>query len=129
VTSGGLVLFIALIAEPAAEPLKPIPSIARMIDASRKPSDVIGIAGASGGNGLIFYTTPPVRDIKNNAGFVATICPAGEAWIVTRPQDVQHFADLARSHRRTADVVMEVPTEQHPRAALIHVAGPSCVNP
>ncbi|HEY0395214.1 MAG TPA: glycosyltransferase family 39 protein [Candidatus Elarobacter sp.] len=128
-TSGGLVLFIALIAEPAAEPLKPIPSIARTIDASRKPSDVIGIAGASGGNGLIFYTTPPVRDIKNNAGFVATICPAGEAWIVTRPQDVQHFAELARSHRRTADVVMEVPTEQHPRAALIHVAGPSCVNP
>ena len=84
-TSGALVLFIALIAEPAAEPLKPIPSIARTIDANRKSADTIAIGGASGGNGLIFYTVPPVRDIKNNSGFVSTICPSGEAWVVTRP--------------------------------------------
>jgi 4-amino-4-deoxy-L-arabinose transferase-like glycosyltransferase len=124
-TSGALVLFIALIAEPAAEPLKPIPSIARTIDANRKSADTIAIGGASGGNGLIFYTVPPVRDIKNNSGFVSTICPSGEAWVVTRPQDAQRFADLARSLRRTADIVMQSPS-QHPRAALIHVAGPDC---
>ncbi len=124
-TSGGLVLFIALIAEPAAEPLKPIPPIARTIDANRTPTDTIAIGGASGGNGLIFYTAPPVRDIKNNAGFVATICSSGQAWVVTRPQDAQRFADLARSLRRTADVVMETPS-LHPRASLIHVTGPDC---
>jgi 4-amino-4-deoxy-L-arabinose transferase-like glycosyltransferase len=125
-TSGALVLFIALIAEPAAEPLKAMPPIARVIEAQRKPGDTIAIGGASGGNGLIFYTLPPVRDIKNNAGFVATICPSGDAWVVTRPQDAQRFADLARSKRRTAEILMETPSTQHPRAALIHVAGPNC---
>ncbi len=125
-TSGGLVLFIALIAEPAAEPLKAIPPIARAIDAGRKPSDVIAIGGVSGGNGLIFYTFPPVRDIKNNAGFVATVCANGDAWVVTRPQDAERLAELARSHRRTADIVMETPTPEHARAALLHIAGPDC---
>ena len=71
----------------------------------------------SGGNGLLFYTTPPVRDIKNNAGFVSTICPGGGAWIVARPQDAQRLADLARSFRRTAEIVMRTPLAQRPRAA------------
>jgi 4-amino-4-deoxy-L-arabinose transferase-like glycosyltransferase len=125
-TSGALVLFIALVAEPAAEPLKPIPPIARTIDANRKPGDVIAIGGVSGGNGLIFYTLPPVRDIKNNAGFVATVCANGGAWVVTRPQDAERLTELARSLRRTAEIVVEAPSELHPRAALIHVAGPRC---
>ncbi|MBV8750867.1 MAG: hypothetical protein JO103_14270, partial [Candidatus Eremiobacteraeota bacterium] len=126
-TSGGLVLFIALIAEPVAEPLKPIPPIASAIDASRKPDDAIAIGGVSGGNALIFYTLPPVRDIKNNAGFVATICATDAVWFVTRPQAAVRLADLARSLHRTADVVMETPSPQHPRAALIHVTGPTCL--
>ena len=125
-TSGALVLFIALIAEPAAEPLKPIPPIARAIDAGRKPNDAIAIGGVSGGNGLIFYTLPPVRDIKNNAGFVSTVCANGGAWVVTRPQDAERLAELARSLRRTAEIVMQAPPGQHARAALIHVAGPAC---
>ncbi|HWT06025.1 MAG TPA: glycosyltransferase family 39 protein [Xanthomonadales bacterium] len=125
-TSGALVLFIAIVAEPAAEPLKPIPPIARTIDASRKPGDVVAIGGVSGGNGLLFYTTPPVRDIKNNAGFVSTICPGGDAWIVARPQDAQRLAELARSFRRTAEIVMRAPLTQHPRAALLHVGGGEC---
>jgi 4-amino-4-deoxy-L-arabinose transferase-like glycosyltransferase len=125
-TSGALVLFIALVAEPAAEPLKPIPPIARTIDAARKPGDVVAIGGVSGGNGLLFYTTPPVRDIKNNAGFLSTICPGGGAWIVARPQDAQRLADLARSFRRTAEIVMRTPLAQHPRAALLHVGGADC---
>lgn len=125
-TSGALVLFIAIVAEPAAEPLKPIPPIARTIDAGRKPGDVIAIGGVSGGNGLLFYTAPPLRDIKNNAGFVSTICPGGDAWIVARPQDAQRLADLARSLRRTAEIVMRTPLTQHPRAALLHVGGAAC---
>ncbi len=125
-TSGALVLFIAIVAEPAAEPLKPIPPIARTIDASRRPGDVVAIGGVSGGNGLLFYTSPPVRDIKNDAGFVSTICPGGGAWIVARPQEAQRLAALARSFRRTAEIVMRTPFAQHPSAALLYVAGADC---
>jgi len=127
-TSGALVLFIALVAEPAAEPLKPIPPIARAIDANRRPGDTVAIGGVSGGNGLIFYTLPPVRDIKNNAGFVSTVCTNGGVWVVTRPQDAERFAELARSLRRSAEIVMEAPSALHPRAALIRVAGPACAH-
>jgi 4-amino-4-deoxy-L-arabinose transferase-like glycosyltransferase len=125
-TSGALVLFIALIAEPAAEPLKPIPPIARTIEAGHKPGNTIAIGGVSGGNGLIFYTAPPVVDIKNNAGFVSTICTNADAWVVTRPQDAQRLAELARSLQRTAEIVMETPTPQHARATLLHVTGRGC---
>jgi len=126
VTSGALVLFIALVAEPVAEPLKPIPPIARTIDAARKPGDTVAIGGVSGGNGLIFYTAPPVRDIKNNAGFVSTICVDGDHWVVVRPQDAQRLVDLARSLHRNANIVMQTPTEQRPRAVLLHVDGGEC---
>jgi 4-amino-4-deoxy-L-arabinose transferase-like glycosyltransferase len=125
-TSGALVLFIALIAEPAVEPLKPIPPIARTIESSRKPGDVVGNHGVSGGNGLIFYTLPPVRDIKNNAGFVTTICGTNDAWIVTRPPDAERLVDMARSQHRTAEIVMQTPTPQRARAVLLHIAGPNC---
>ncbi len=128
-TSGALVLFIAVVAEPVAEPLKPIPPIARTIDAGRKAGDTIAIGGVSGGNGLIFYTLPPVRDIKNNAGFVSTVCVAGDQWIVVRPQDAERFADLARSLQRSARIVMRTPTQQHPRAVLLHVGGRDCADP
>jgi cytochrome P450 len=67
-----------------------------------------------------------VRDIKNNAGFVATICSNDDAWVVTRPQDAERLADLARSKRRTADVVMQTPSPAHARVALLHIAGPAC---
>ncbi|HEX3467595.1 MAG TPA: glycosyltransferase family 39 protein, partial [Candidatus Elarobacter sp.] len=126
-TSGALVLFVALIAEPVAEPLKPMPPIARTIDALRKPGDTIAIGGVSGGNALIFYTAPPVRDIKNNAGYVDTICAPGAHWVVVRPEDAQRFAGLARSLRRNAEVVMRTPNPQRPRAVLLHVDGPACV--
>jgi 4-amino-4-deoxy-L-arabinose transferase-like glycosyltransferase len=127
-TSGALVLFIAIIAEPVAEPLKPIPPIARAIDAAIKPGDTVAIGGVSGGNGLIFYTAPPVRDIKNNAGFVATICVPGDHWVVVRPPDAERLADLARAQQRTAQIVMQTPNLQHPRAALLHVSGPACAH-
>ena len=65
-TSEALVLFIALVAEPAAEHLKPIPPIARLIDAQRRPGDAVGMHGASGGNALIFYTAPPDNNERNH---------------------------------------------------------------
>ena len=125
-TSGALVLFIAFIAEPAAEPLKPIPPIARRIDLQRKTGDVVAIRGVSGGNALVFYTAPPVADIKNNKAFVATICGPNDSWIVTRPQDVDALAGIVRALGRTQDVVMRQPAGLHPRAVLLHVGGVPC---
>lgn len=127
ITSGLLVLFIAFIAEPAAEPLKPIPPIAKAIDAQRSPSDRIAIRGVSGGNGLMFYTAPPVEDIGDapNA-FTAVICAGtDDAWIVTRPQDTQQLIALAQTRRRNADLVLQTPAA-HPRAALLHIHGAPC---
>jgi len=125
-TSGALVLFIALIAEPAAEPLKPIPPIAQAIETSLKPGDTIAIGGVSGSNGLAFYTRPPIVDFKNNAGFVATICASGDGWIVVLPQDADRLAALSRSLHRAAQIVMQRPTIERPRAALLHIWGPAC---
>jgi 4-amino-4-deoxy-L-arabinose transferase-like glycosyltransferase len=125
-TSGALVLFIAIVAEPVAEPLKPIPPIARTIEAERKPGDSVAIGGVAGGNGLIFYTAPPVRDIKDNTGFTSTICAPGDQWVVLRPQDAPRLADLARSLQRTARIVMQTPNQQRPRAVLLYVSGREC---
>ena len=125
VTSGALVLFIAFVAEPAAEPLKPIPPLARIIQARRAPADVVAIRGVSGGNSLTFYTTPPVRDISSNRAFVGTICPAGTTWLVTRPPDAATLQAAARRVGRTATVVASAPAG-HPRAALLRVDGGPC---
>ncbi|HEY4440222.1 MAG TPA: glycosyltransferase family 39 protein [Candidatus Elarobacter sp.] len=127
-TSGALVLFIAVIAEPAAEPLKPIPPIARTIDAAHKPGDTIANGGVSGGNGLVFYTRPPVVDLKNNAGFTATICGSpDDAWVVAKPDDVSRLTAIARQLGRSTEIVMERPSTDHARAVLLHIAGPPCV--
>ena len=127
VTSGALVLFIALIAEPVAEPLKPIPPIASTINANATPADTIAIRGVSGGNGLTFYTRPPTKNITDDdQSFVSTICPGGTAWIVTRPIDVAHLTALAQSLQRTATLVEERPNGPHHKAALLKITGPDC---
>ena len=127
ITSGALVLFIAFIAEPAAEPLKPIPPLAQAINRDRKPSDRIAVRGVSGGNALRFYTQPPVADIGDGMqATVSQICPFDNAWIVTRPQDTTQILIWARRLQRTAEVVAESPQGPHPRAALVHVFGYPC---
>jgi len=125
-TSGALVLFIAFVAEPAAEPFKPIPPLARAIEAQRLPGDLIGVHGISGGNALIFYTEPPVRNVARNADFRAAICPAGGAWIVASPSEAVRYLDLAHALGRDADIPAAAPAGTHPRAALLHVFGTKC---
>jgi 4-amino-4-deoxy-L-arabinose transferase-like glycosyltransferase len=125
-TSGALVLFIAIVAEPAAEPLKPIPPIARAIQAQRPATVVIGGHGVSGGNALVFYTSPPVRDVERNADFTATICPNSAAWIVASPTEASRFGDLARGLGRNAEIVTAGSPRPSPRAVLLHVFGPPC---
>ncbi len=124
-TSGALVLFIAFVAEPAAEPLKPIPPLARLIEAQRKPGDLVAIRGVSGGNGLTFYTAPPVRDISSNRAFIEAICPGGTIWLVTRPRDAAFLRGLVRRRQRSVTVVADAPASR-PRAALLRIDGADC---
>jgi hypothetical protein len=127
ITSGALVLFIAFVAEPAAERFKPIPPLAGAIDRGRHPDDVVAIRGVSGGNGLVFYTRPPVQMLGGEAqAYISTICPFADAWIVARPQDAPWLIAVARGLQRDASVVRETPDGPDPRAALVHVSGPPC---
>jgi 4-amino-4-deoxy-L-arabinose transferase-like glycosyltransferase len=125
-TNGVLVLFGALIAEPAAERLKPIPPIARTIDARREPGDAVGVHGVSGGNALIFYTEPPVIDVMRNADFLRAACADRRLWLVATPVEATRLGALARERSRDAAVVLVAPPGPHPRAALLEVSGPPC---
>jgi 4-amino-4-deoxy-L-arabinose transferase-like glycosyltransferase len=125
-TSGALVLFIAFVGEPAAEPFKPIPPLARAIDAQRAPGDLIGIHGVSGGNGLIFYTAPPVRDVGDNLDFLHAICAPGGTWIVARPDEAARFVMIARQLGRSAAITLAAPAVGKPHADLLHVSGAPC---
>ncbi len=127
-TSGALVLFIALVAEPAAERLKPIPPIAAVIDAQRRPGEAIGVHGASGGNALLFYTVPPVADVKNTAAFLAAICSRKGLWLVASPIEANRLAAVAKKEGRDAEVVRREPSDA-PRAALLHVFGAATCSP
>jgi len=123
VTSLLLVNFIAFVGEPAAEPLKPIPQLAKIIDAARKPGDTIAIRGVSGGNALTFYTLPGVKtiDSDNDQSFYSTICPTGTSYIVTRRDDVTILQTDAARVRRTL-----TPLGTVGRAELIRIDGRDC---
>ncbi|HTW84194.1 MAG TPA: glycosyltransferase family 39 protein [Candidatus Sulfotelmatobacter sp.] len=126
-TSGALVLFIAFVAEPAAERLKPIPPVARAIDAGVRPGDLVASRGASGGNGLIFYTRPPVLDITDGIpAFDRAVCSADTAWVVILPKDAPRLLDAVHALHRDAAIVARGPLGAPPRALLLHVDGPRC---
>ena len=128
-SSAALVLFIAFIAEPAAEPLKPIPPLAALIQQKRTPVDAIAIRGVSGGNALVFYTTPGVKTLEsvserneNDAAFTAFLCASGSTFMVTKRDDVPHLIDVARvAHREVTLVGVAL------KDALVHIDGGACV--
>jgi 4-amino-4-deoxy-L-arabinose transferase-like glycosyltransferase len=126
-TSGALVWFIAFVAEPAAEQLKPIPPIAAAIDAHALQGDLVADRGVSGENGLIFYTAPPVLDIADGRpSFLAAVCSVATAWIVIVPQDAPWLIGAVRSAHRDATIVARGPRSGPPRAFLLRVTGPPC---
>jgi hypothetical protein len=116
------VLFIALIAEPAAEAFKPIPGFARTIQALRTPRSVVALRSVSGGNSIVFYTEPGVLSLNDpDADFVRLICRSPDVFVVTRARDADALARAAAAHGRRADVV-----GRSPRDALLRVGGPAC---
>jgi hypothetical protein len=83
--------FLALLALPQAEAFKPVPHLAKIIDAHRKPDDAVAILHVSGGNALVFYTHPPVDVLvapgDPNPGGVGlsprtVICSNERTWLI-----------------------------------------------
>jgi 4-amino-4-deoxy-L-arabinose transferase-like glycosyltransferase len=122
-TSGALVLFIALVAEPAAEALKPIPPLAAAIQAARAPGASVAIRGVAGSYALIFYTAPPVEDIDDahDAAFVHALCSDPDVYVVTHGADVPKLAQLTAAHGRRLTEIKRVRG-----IAAVHIDGPAC---
>ena len=83
--------FLALLALPQTEAFKPVPHLARIINAQRKPGDAVAILHVSGGNALVFYTHPPVYVLVGphdpNPGGVgyspqSIICNNARTWLI-----------------------------------------------
>jgi 4-amino-4-deoxy-L-arabinose transferase-like glycosyltransferase len=85
------ILMVVLVAEPHAEPLKPIPQLARIVREQRLPGDIVAIQGVAGGNALLFYTQPHVATLDGPRGSgradatdpKRAICGASRAFVVT----------------------------------------------
>ncbi len=75
---------------PHAEPFKPIPQLAAIIEAQRKPGDIVAIQSFRGANALVFYTEPHVYALappgakKSDEGVSArgVICTHERIWLV-----------------------------------------------
>lgn len=80
------VAFIALLALPAAEQFKPVPHLAQIIERDRQPGDAIAIGDVSGGNALVFYTSPPVYTVRPPYSPQTVLCRAPRIWFVTSKQ-------------------------------------------
>lgn len=83
--------FLALLALPQAEAFKPVPHLAKIINARRQPGDAVAILHVSGGNALVFYTRPHVyvlvgKGDPNPRGIGehprAVICSAPRTWLI-----------------------------------------------
>ena len=122
-TAAALVLFIAIVGEPAADALKPIPPLAAAIDAQRGPRSAIAIRGVAGSYALIFYTLPPVLDVddQNDAAFVAALCANPDLYLVTHAADIPKLTQLAIAHGRRAAQLSE-----RRGVAVLHLDGAPC---
>ena len=74
--------FLAILALPQAERFKPVPHLARIIDARRTPRDAVAIINVSGGNALLFYTKPRVYVLKDHGDGRSVICASPRTWLI-----------------------------------------------
>jgi 4-amino-4-deoxy-L-arabinose transferase-like glycosyltransferase len=104
------VLIVALVAEPHAEPLKPIPQLAKVIREQRTDGDLVAIQGVAGGNALVFYTAPrvvtldgardPGRSEATDPG--RAICGSERAFVVTSARRPEQDPTYGRNRRTLA---------------------------
>ena len=75
---------------PHTEPFKPIPQLSAIIDARRRPGDIVAIQSFRGANALVFYTEPHVFALappganKSDEGVPArdVLCAHDRIWLV-----------------------------------------------
>ncbi|MBV8601591.1 MAG: glycosyltransferase family 39 protein [Candidatus Eremiobacteraeota bacterium] len=85
-----MLAYTAIVAEPHAEPFKPVPQLAAIIRQQDRPGDAIAIQGVAGGNALVFYTRPRVFAIdmpyetpqSDDTDPKRVICSAPRAFVV-----------------------------------------------
>lgn len=117
------VAFLALLALPQAERFKPVPHLARVIDAQRRPGDAVAIMDISGGNALLFYTRPPVyvlatpspQNADDGVNPRGVICGASRVWLVVPRRN------LDPAYGRNREIVA-----QWGKAQLLLYAGRDC---
>jgi 4-amino-4-deoxy-L-arabinose transferase-like glycosyltransferase len=123
-TTAALLLFIAFVSEPAAEPFKPIPYFARIINAERGPHSTVAVRNASGSYALMFDTVPGVATIDGDrAAFVGLICPQADVFLVTRARDAGELTAVARSLRRQVRRFGDVTG-----VTMLRIDGPRCAS-
>jgi 4-amino-4-deoxy-L-arabinose transferase-like glycosyltransferase len=75
---------------PRAEPFKPVPHFAKIIETQRRPGDIVAIQSFRGANALVFYTQPHVYALappgakKSREGVPArdVLCTHKRIWLV-----------------------------------------------
>jgi 4-amino-4-deoxy-L-arabinose transferase-like glycosyltransferase len=91
--------FIGLLALPQTDAFKPVPHLAQIIETQRKPGDAVAIFHISGGNALVFYTSPRVFVVVGphdpNPGGLgvspqAVICSYPRTWMIA-PADTPSY--------------------------------------
>ncbi len=103
---------LATVALPHAEAFKPIPHLAKIIDANRKPGDAVAIDDYHGGNALIFYTQPPVFALRKELA-----CTHGRVWVVEPKKRSSPDPTFGRKRTKQAEWAS---------AALYLIDGPPC---
>lgn len=84
------VAFLAILAMPQAERFKPVPHLAKIIDARLRPGDAVAIQDLSGGNALVFYTRPRVyvlttpgeQPVSDGFDPHRVICGSPRIWVI-----------------------------------------------
>ncbi len=117
---------LAMTVLPHAEAFKPVPRLAAVIQAQRRPGDVVAIQGVSGGNALLFYTRPvvvalaPPSDGDPQSDAIeprSVICAATRAWVIVPAASSAQQPTYGRA-RRLVTV--------NRKAALVLYEGPPC---
>jgi 4-amino-4-deoxy-L-arabinose transferase-like glycosyltransferase len=110
---------------PKAEAFKPIPRLALVIQSQRQPGDTVAIQGVSGGNALLFYTSPVVYvlapphdgDPPSEDDPRSVICASPRVWVVVPASTAAADPTYGRNLRIVA---------ADRKAALLLYDGPRC---
>jgi 4-amino-4-deoxy-L-arabinose transferase-like glycosyltransferase len=123
-TSIATMLILIILVEPLAEPFKPIPRLAALIDRDLRPGDVVAIQDVSGGNALLFYTKPEIVRLEGDTStpearleFRRAVCGSARAYVVTSRDAAAHDPTYGRTRRTLAVAGKDV---------LVRYEGRSC---